>query len=128
MLPEAIHVIRELWTGELSDRKGEYFQVDSARMGFAGGAGRHRRRRVRSGEKSVQTFAPLPFIAVEPQKDLVDAWHDARRTTGLMLVCLCTGVATNAVNDANSRGADLQRRGGRLRVGLPAAADVPYLR
>ena len=30
-------------------------------------------------------FAPLAdhLIAVEPNKDLVDAWHDARRATGL---------------------------------------------
>src|SRR5258705_11102340 len=34
---------------------------------------------------SVDMFAPLSahLIAVEPNKDLVDAWHDARRATGL---------------------------------------------
>ena len=38
-----------------------------------------------SGERSVEMFAPLAdhLIAVEPNKDLVDAWHDARRATGL---------------------------------------------
>ena len=38
-----------------------------------------------SGERSVDAFAPLAdhLIAVEPDKELVDAWHDARRGTGL---------------------------------------------
>jgi G6PDH family F420-dependent oxidoreductase len=38
-----------------------------------------------SGERSVEMFAPLSdhLIAVEPNKDLVDAWHEARRATGL---------------------------------------------
>ena len=38
-----------------------------------------------SGDRSVETFAPLAdhLIAVEPDKDLVDSWHDARRATGL---------------------------------------------
>ena len=38
-----------------------------------------------SGERSVETFAPLAdhLIAVEPDKDLVDAWHRARKATGL---------------------------------------------
>jgi len=38
-----------------------------------------------SGERSVDMFALLSdhLIAVEPNKDLVDAWHDARRATGL---------------------------------------------
>src|SRR6186997_3264664 len=32
MLKEAIQIIRELFTGELVDWKGEYFEVDSARI------------------------------------------------------------------------------------------------
>jgi len=38
-----------------------------------------------SGERSVDMFAALSdhLIAVEPNKELVDAWHDARRATGL---------------------------------------------
>ena len=32
MLKEAIQIIRELFTGELIDWKGEYFEVDSARI------------------------------------------------------------------------------------------------
>lgn len=84
MLKEAVQIIRELFGGELVNWKSEYFEVDSARLwdvpetpvpiGIAV-----------SGEKSVHTFAPLGdhLIAVEPDKSLVDAWHDARRATGL---------------------------------------------
>ena len=84
MLKEAVQIIRELFGGELVSWKGEYYEVDSARLwdvpetpvpiGIAV-----------SGEKSVYTFAPLGdhLIAVEPEKQLVDAWHDARRATGL---------------------------------------------
>ena len=74
MLREAIQIIRELFTGELVDWKGDYFEVDSARLwdvpeipvAIAAAV---------SGERSVETFAPLVdhLIAVEPDKDLVDA-------------------------------------------------------
>jgi G6PDH family F420-dependent oxidoreductase len=84
MLREAIQIIRELFTGEVVDWKGEYFQVDSARLwdvpeipvAIAAAV---------SGERSVETFAPLAdhLIAVEPDKNLVDAWHGAREATGL---------------------------------------------
>jgi G6PDH family F420-dependent oxidoreductase len=38
-----------------------------------------------SGEKSVKTFAPLAdhLIAVQPDKELVHDWRDAREATGL---------------------------------------------
>lgn len=84
MLKEAIVVIRELLSGELVDHKGDYFEVDSARIwdvpdepvsiGVA-----------MSGERSVEAFATLSdhLIAVEPDDKLVDAWHGARRATGL---------------------------------------------
>ena len=80
MLREAIQIIRELFTGELVDWKGDYFEVDSARLwdlpdipvAIAAAV---------SGERSVETFAPLSdhLIAVEPDKDLVDGWHAARQ-------------------------------------------------
>ncbi|MBV9089064.1 MAG: LLM class F420-dependent oxidoreductase [Mycobacteriaceae bacterium] len=84
MLREAIEIIRELFGGELVSWKGEHFQVDSARLwdvpetpvpiGVAV-----------SGKKSVEMFAPLGdhMIAVEPKKDLVEAWHHTRQATGL---------------------------------------------
>jgi G6PDH family F420-dependent oxidoreductase len=84
MLREAVQIIRELFTGEVVDWKGEYFEVDSARLwdlpevpvAIAAAV---------SGERSVQTFSPLVdhLIAVEPDKDLVDGWHAARKGTGL---------------------------------------------
>ena len=80
MLREAIQIIRELFTGEVIDWKGDYYEIDSARVwdipevpvAIAAAV---------SGERSVETFAPLAdhLIAVEPNKELVDAWHDARR-------------------------------------------------
>ena len=84
MLKEAIQIIRELFTGELIDWKGEYFEVDSARIWDVPETPVAIATAV-SGERSVHMFAPLSdhLIAVEPIKDLVDAWHDARRATGL---------------------------------------------
>jgi G6PDH family F420-dependent oxidoreductase len=84
MLREAIEIIRQLFGGELVSWKGEYFEIDSARIwdvpktpvaiGVAV-----------SGDMSVSTFAPLAdhLIAVEPNKELVDSWHHARQATGL---------------------------------------------
>ena len=76
MLREAIGVIRALHTGELIDHRGEYFQVDSARIwdlpeepveiGVASGGGR-----------AVHELAPLAdhLIATEPDADLVSTWN-----------------------------------------------------
>ena len=84
MLVEAIRIIRELLGGDLVNFKGEYFEVDSARIWdipdipVAFGV-------AVSGEKSIEALAPLAehLIAVEPKKELVDGWRDARRATGL---------------------------------------------
>jgi G6PDH family F420-dependent oxidoreductase len=84
MLSEAIVIIRQLLSGELVDHKGEYFQVDSARIwdvpeepvtiGVAV-----------SGDRSLDAFAKLGdhMIAVEPDDKLVTGWYAARRATGL---------------------------------------------
>jgi G6PDH family F420-dependent oxidoreductase len=84
MLREAIEIIRALFGGEMVSWKGEHFELDSARIwdvpevpvaiGVAV-----------SGDMSVHTFAPLAdhLIAVEPNKELVDGWHQARQATGL---------------------------------------------
>jgi G6PDH family F420-dependent oxidoreductase len=84
MLREAIQLIRELFTGEIVDWRGEHFQVDSARLWDVPDVPVAIAAAV-SGERSVETFAPLAdhLIAVEPDKDLVDAWHRARKATGL---------------------------------------------
>ena len=84
MLREAIQLIRELFTGEVVDWKGDHFQVDSARLWDVPDIPVAIAAAV-SGERSVETFAPLAdhLIAVEPDNDLVDAWHRARKATGL---------------------------------------------
>jgi G6PDH family F420-dependent oxidoreductase len=84
MLREAIQVIRELFTGEVVDWKGDYFEVDSARLWDLPDVPVAIAAAV-SGDRSVETFSPLAdhLIAVEPDKELVDGWHSARRGTGL---------------------------------------------
>ena len=84
MLREAIHIIRELFTGELVDWRGDYFEVDSARLWDLPDIPVAIATAV-SGQRSVDEFALLSdhLIAVEPDKDLVDAWLNARRATGL---------------------------------------------
>ncbi len=84
MLSEAIEIIRALFGGEMVNFRGDYFQVDSARLwdlpdvpvsiGVA-----------MSGQKSVDKFATLAdhLIAVEPDGELVDAWHTARQASGM---------------------------------------------
>ena len=84
MLREAIKIIRELFGGRLVDFTGDYFQVDSARLwdvpdvpvaiGVA-----------MSGGRAVDEFAKLAehLIAVEPDAELVDAWHAARQAANL---------------------------------------------
>ncbi|MCV7410804.1 LLM class F420-dependent oxidoreductase [Mycobacterium florentinum] len=80
MLREAIKIIRELFGGRLVDWRGEYFQVNSARLwdvpDVPVGLGV-----AMSGAKSVEKLSKLAdhLIAVEPDKDLVDAWHAARQ-------------------------------------------------
>ena len=84
MLLEAIQIIRELWTGELVDWTGEYFKVDSARLWDIPDIPVDIAAAV-SGQKSIETFAAIAdhLIAVEPDQELVDSWHAARRATGL---------------------------------------------
>ena len=84
MLAEAIVIIRQLLSGELVDHKGEYFEVDSARIwdvpevpvGIGVAV---------SGQRSLDAFATIGdhMIAVEPNGKLVDGWHSARQATGL---------------------------------------------
>jgi G6PDH family F420-dependent oxidoreductase len=76
MLREAIEIIRKLHTGDLVDHRGEYFQVDSARIwdlpdepveiGVAAG-----------GDRALDTLAPLAdhLIATEPDGDLITDWN-----------------------------------------------------
>lgn len=84
MLREAIKIIRELFAGHLVNWRGDYFQVDSARLwdvpdvpiGMAVAVG---------GKKAIDRFARLAdhLIAVEPDGELVDEWHGARQAANL---------------------------------------------
>ncbi|MEB3033193.1 TIGR03557 family F420-dependent LLM class oxidoreductase [[Mycobacterium] nativiensis] len=84
MLGEAIKIIRELLMGDTVTLRGEYFQVDGARLwdlpeipvALAVAM---------SGQRGIDRFAAAAdhLIAVQPDKDLVHAWHTARQAAGL---------------------------------------------
>ena len=95
MLEEAVHIIRELLTGELVTWDGDHFRVDSARIWDAPDDGVPIGIAV-SGEKSIARFAPLSdhFISTEPDADLVSSWRSAHggnasaaRVIGQIPVC-----------------------------------------
>ncbi|HEU4361060.1 MAG TPA: TIGR03557 family F420-dependent LLM class oxidoreductase [Mycobacterium sp.] len=84
MLGEAIEIIRALLAGRTVNHRGDYFQVDAARLwdppeqpigiGVA-----------MAGGKAVANLAVLAdhLIAVQPDPALVGAWLDTRRAAGL---------------------------------------------
>ena len=78
MLEEALHIIRELHTGDLITWEGEYFRVDSARIWDLPDKPVDLALAV-SGEKSIDRFAPLGdhLIAVQPAKELISLWDAA---------------------------------------------------
>ena len=97
MLREAIEIIRELHTGEIVDYRGEFFQVDSARVWdlpdqpveIAVAVG---------GDRAVGELAPLAdhLVATEPDAELVTAWNgtegaptigDRARAVGQVPIC-----------------------------------------
>lgn len=96
MLEEALHIIRELHTGDLVTWEGQYFRVDSARVWDCPDGGVPIGVAV-SGEKSCKRFAPLAdhLIAVEPDASLVSQFaeaHDHRagmpaRSIGQIPIC-----------------------------------------
>ncbi|QWL32569.1 TIGR03557 family F420-dependent LLM class oxidoreductase [Rathayibacter toxicus] len=79
MLEEAVHLIRELHTGELITWEGEYFRVDSARIWDLPGTPVEIGLAV-SGPKSIERFAPLGdhLISTESDPDLITAWNTVR--------------------------------------------------
>ena len=96
-LAEAIEVIRALHTGELVDHRGDYFQVDSARVWDLPDEGVDIGVAV-AGERAIATFAPLGdhLIGVEPEADLVEGWNatpgaprigDGARAIGQIPIC-----------------------------------------
>jgi G6PDH family F420-dependent oxidoreductase len=79
MLREAISIIRQLHTGELVDHRGEYFQVDSARIWDLPEQPPEIAVAV-AGERAVGEFAPLAdhLIATEPDEQLLQEWNDTQ--------------------------------------------------
>ena len=84
MLREAITIIRGLFSGEVVDWKGEYFEVDSARLWDIPEVPVAIAVAV-SGDRSVEMFAPIAdhLVTTEPDAGLVGSWHHLRRATGL---------------------------------------------
>ncbi|CAN5151835.1 LLM class F420-dependent oxidoreductase [soil metagenome] len=82
MLEEAIHLIRELHSGELVTWEGQYFRVDSSRVWDLPDTPVPIAVAV-SGDKSIERFAPLGdhLITTEPDADLLTGWAEARGDT-----------------------------------------------
>lgn len=81
MLREAIKIIRELFGGELVDWRGNYFQVDSARLWDVPEV-RPSIAVALAGARGVEKLGKLAdhLVAVQPDNELVDAWHAARQS------------------------------------------------
>lgn len=92
MLQEALHLIRELHTGELITWEGDYFRVDSARIWDAPDGGVPLAVAV-SGDSSIERFNDLAdhLIAVQPAGDVIAAWDEAHgpgsRKIGQIPIC-----------------------------------------
>lgn len=97
MLREAVEVIRALHTGELVDHRGEFFQVDSARIWDLPDEGVEIGLAV-AGERAIEALAPLGdhLIGVEPDDALVSGWNavdgaprigDGARAIGQVPIC-----------------------------------------
>ncbi|MGB0100236.1 MAG: TIGR03557 family F420-dependent LLM class oxidoreductase [Nocardioides sp.] len=78
MLAEAVEIIRALHTGELVDHRGEYYQVDSARIWDLPEEGVELALAV-AGERAIDVFAPIGdhLIGVEPKASLIEDWNAA---------------------------------------------------
>ena len=97
MLAEAVEIIRSLHTGELVDHRGEYFQVDSARIWDVPDEGVDIGVAV-AGDRAIERFAPLAdhLVGVEPESSLVEGWNavdgapkigDTARAIGQIPIC-----------------------------------------
>ncbi|KZX20490.1 TIGR03557 family F420-dependent LLM class oxidoreductase [Rathayibacter tanaceti] len=95
MLEEAVHLIRELHTGELVTWEGEYFRVDSARIWDLPDTPVEIGLAV-SGQKSIERFAPIGdhLITTDPDPELIAQWTAVRgadaapsRTIGQIPIC-----------------------------------------
>ena len=76
MLREAIAIIRELHTGEMVDYRGDYFEVDSARIWDLPEQPVDIAVAV-AGDRGIDEFARVAdhLIGVEPDENLISAWN-----------------------------------------------------
>ena len=76
MLREAVEIIRELREGGLVDYRGDYFEVDSARLWDLPDEGIPLALAV-AGDRAIENFAPLGdhLVGVEPNPDLIEKWN-----------------------------------------------------
>jgi len=76
MLVEAIEVIRKLHEGGLVTHRGEFFDVDTARVWDLPEQGVPIATAV-SGEAGIERFAPISdhLIAVEPEASVIETWN-----------------------------------------------------
>ncbi len=98
MLAEALSLIRELHTGELVTRRGEWFDVESARIWDLPDEGVPIGVAV-SGAQSIERFAPLAdhLVAVEPDPDLVSAWNSTPEAPTIGHRTAATGPTARAI-------------------------------
>lgn len=76
MLREAVEIIRELREGGLVDYRGDYFEVDSARLWDVPDEGIPLALAV-AGDRAIENFAPLGdhLVGVEPDSELIEKWN-----------------------------------------------------
>ena len=76
MLTEAVEIIRQLHTGDLTTYRGQHFDVDSARIWDLPDQPVELALAV-AGDRAIKHFAPLAdhLVAVEPRSDLVSSWN-----------------------------------------------------
>jgi G6PDH family F420-dependent oxidoreductase len=98
MLAEAIEVIRKLHEGDLVTHRGEFFDVDTARVWDLPDGGVPIATAV-SGEAGIERFAPLSdhLVGVEPEASLIETWNavdgapriggDGARAIGQIPIC-----------------------------------------
>jgi G6PDH family F420-dependent oxidoreductase len=97
MFREAVEIIRELRSGELVDYRGDYFEVDSARLWDVPDEGIPLALAV-AGDRAIENFAPLGdhLVGVEPDSSLIEKWNavdgaprigDGARAIGQIPIC-----------------------------------------
>ncbi|MFI2364118.1 TIGR03557 family F420-dependent LLM class oxidoreductase [Promicromonospora sp. NPDC019610] len=92
LLEEAVHIVRQLLTGELITWEGQHFRIDSGRLWDVPDAGVPIGVAV-SGERGVERFAPLAdhLVQTVPDADVVRGWTERHpgttRVFGQVPVC-----------------------------------------